>query len=154
MDDISFWERMSKIEKIVGNIFANAGYMVTQPSNHVGQGYDFNAERKGEKYAIEIKAYNELECRARVLLRAADRVLDVAKREGKIPVLAIANVLSKQLQSELLHYEGLVVIDLRNLLYMVKENKSEYLRKFNCNLTRSVVQCYAVSDSSFVSCLT
>ena len=95
---------------------------MTSPSNHKGHGYDIGAERNGIKYAIEIKSLNTLEYRGRVLLKSADRVLEVARNEKRIPVLAITNLLSKQLENELAQYEGLIVIDLHNMLYMVKDN--------------------------------
>lgn len=122
MNDASFWERLFKIEKVVVDIFTSVGYSVTPPSNHKGHGYDIGAERKGIKYAIEIKSLNTLEYRGRVLLRSADRVLEVARKEKRIPVLAITNLLSKQLENELSQYEELIVIDLHNMLYMVKDN--------------------------------
>lgn len=122
MEDTSFWERLSKIEKVVTDIFASVGYAMTPPTNYKGHGYDISAERKGKKYAIEIKSLNTIEYRGRVLLRAADRVLEAARKEEKIPVLVIANILSKQLENELMQYEELLVVDLHNLLYMVKDN--------------------------------
>lgn len=81
---------------------------------------DFIAEYKNNKYLVEVKYFNSSIAPSHIIEKAVDRLnLCVKQYDGKItPVLIINGIATEKLKET----KGLLVIDIANILYLVKDN--------------------------------
>jgi len=105
-------------ENHVAKIFIEAGYSITQNvrlENNAGE-IDIVAEKDEKKFCIEIK-YSQ------IIEGAVDKVCVIAKSCEMVPVLVTAYVIEEKRRERYLRkYPDLILIDIKNLLFAVKDN--------------------------------
>lgn len=105
-------------EECIADIFSEAGFSVNRSAllNGGRHEVDIVAELDGAIYYVEVK-YSP------IVDKAAWRIYETAKRKGVIPTLVTAsNVDAKKRESYQTKYPELILIDIANLLFAVKDN--------------------------------
>lgn len=113
------YETIKVVEELVRRIFRKAGYEIPDTSPCVDCGYDIEAEKNGTKYAIEVKMSRNV-LLSRLVVNSIEKLVAVATKEDRTPILVTLNLLSEPLRRHLEEYENLIVVDIRNLLFMVQ----------------------------------
>ena len=123
----------SRSEQLVHEIFKAWGYAVTTVKEK-NTAFDMIAEKKDKKYVIEVKAARNLLYSGQYAMQAVQKLKNAAEAEGGIPVLVALNQMRESLKAMLHKFDPLEILDIHNLLYMVKDNdklKSELLAFLN-----------------------
>ena len=107
-------------ENIVKEIFNLYDFYVTKVFGIGNFIADFIAEYKNNKYLVEVKYFNSSVAPSHIIDKAVDRLnLCVKQYDEKItPVLIINGIATEKLKET----KGLLVIDIANILYLVKDN--------------------------------
>lgn len=72
---------------------------------------------------IEVKISRDMNIRIDVLLKSVERIYKFADKGKCIPVIVIANLIPVALREKLKEYPELIVLDIQNLLYLVKDEE-------------------------------
>lgn len=105
-------------EECVADIFSQAGFSVNRSMQLDGgrTEVDIAAELDDATYYVEVK-YSP------IVDKAARRIYETAKKKGTTPILVTAsNVDPKKRESYQTQYPELILIDIANLLFAVKDN--------------------------------
>lgn len=83
---------------------------------------DFIAEHKNNKYLAEVKYSNSGFISTNIIDKAVDRLISYTKQDDEkiIPVLIVNGIASEELKNT----KDLLVIDIANILYLVKDNNN------------------------------
>ena len=105
-------------EECVADIFSEAGFSVNRSTQLDGGRHevDIVAELDGATYYVEVK-YSP------IVDKAAGKIYETAKKKGTTPTLVTAsNIDSQKRESYQTQYPELILIDIANLLFAVKDN--------------------------------
>lgn len=104
-------------EQCVVEIFSEAGYLIQKSVKISNTPYtiDFVAEADGSTYYVEVK-YSP------IIDRAIQRIYDVSETKGATPILVTAYELGSKRERYNEQYPNLILIDIANLLFAVKDN--------------------------------
>ena len=111
-------------ENYIAKIFKEAGFSITQnvPVSEIKNSGDIDivAVKDEKEYCVEVK-YRIVE------RHSVERICEIAKEKEMIPVLVTAYILEEKRREyyQNLH-EGLILIDIANLLFAVKEDVELY----------------------------
>lgn len=117
-----------KFEEIIRNIFEYVGYKVISQRDTInGIEADLLIERNGVKYVVEIKYFTSISLNFHILNKVYEKLKPFIDG-GYKPLVVISNSLRKE---RCRSFEGIKeledsIIDIHNLLYMVKNN--DYLK--------------------------
>ena len=83
---------------------------------------DFIAEHKNNKYLAEVKYSNSGFISTNIIDKVVDRLISYTKQDDEkiIPVLIVNGIASEELKNT----KDLLVIDIANILYLVKDNNN------------------------------
>lgn len=109
-----------KFEKYVAKIFEEAGYSVEFGKSLENRICDIIAEKETKKYCIEVKF-------SPIIERAVEQVCIVACDYNMIPVVVSAYVIDNKIKKIYQKkYPQMIVIDIKNLLFAVKDRMKLY----------------------------
>ena len=84
--------------------------------------YIMIAEKEDKKYVIEVKAARNLLYSGQYVMQAVHKLTNATEVEGGIPVLVVLNQMRESMKDMLHIFDHLEILDIHNLLYMVKDN--------------------------------
>lgn len=112
--------REHELIKIITDILVKYGFDISvQRSSE----YDILADISGKEFVIEVKISRDMNIRIDVLLKSVERIYKFADKGKCIPVIVIANLIPVALREKLKEYPELIVLDIQNLLYLVKDEE-------------------------------
>lgn len=145
MSDLINGDKLNfKFEQIIAEIFSSYGFSVS----HTGEIYpnkncDLYVVSPEKKFAVEVKLFRNIKPNSLVVISAAERICRSAEKNKYIPIIVLGNVADDSLRSRLKDYPKLIVLDIRNLLYLVNEDeelKSDLLSVLSFSVDDLVLQ--------------
>lgn len=139
-----------EFEKIVMDIFVNYGIQASIPQQFDNTEYDIEANISNNYFAIEVKIYRDIYANYALTLKAVERIVNISNGENKIPMIVMANLVPQKLEDELKKYGDLVIIDIKNLLYLV-DNNEEYRNRLLSILSFTVDDIFPLKPEKLFS---
>lgn len=109
---------MNKSSDVVRSIFSKSGFEVQDTD--VSE-FNFKAKSIKEEYLIAIRKSKSLRMSTAVLERLARELKESAQNEEEMPVLVVLGKVDKEHRELLTQDDKIVIVDICNLLYMVRE---------------------------------
>ena len=109
------------LENYIEKVFREAGYLVQSENDRDRSKYvDFVVEKELTKYCVEIKF-------SKIIESGVQRICDIAKAYKMIPILiTFQNIKEEKRDYYYKEYPELILIDIKNLLYTVKDDPKLY----------------------------
>lgn len=101
--------RAFEFEKVIAEIFKMYGFDALITNQRY---YDIAASLSDNDFAIEIKITRDINAHNHIIIKAAERITEIALKENRIPVIVTANLISQKLQEKLKEFNGLIVLDI------------------------------------------
>ena len=112
------------LENYVEKVFREAGYLVqsekAENDRDRSKYVDIVVEKELRKYCVEIKF-------SKIIESGVQKICDIAEEYKMIPILiTFQNIKEEKRDYYYKKYPGLILIDIKNLLYTVKDNPKLY----------------------------
>lgn len=109
------------LENYIEKVFREAGYLVQSENDRDRSKYvDIVVEKELTKYCVEIKF-------SKIIESGVQRICDIAKAYKMIPILiTFQNIKEEKRDYYYKEYPELILIDIKNLLYTVKDDPKLY----------------------------
>lgn len=136
----SIVSRYKSLQKCVAEIFENVGYCVDHWPSNEELHFEFELTRDGIRYAFALKESRTIDVSDNGVMAAANDLLKsvIYPLAGRTPILVIVGIVSPEVRKQLAQYhKNLLIVDIRNLLFMVQGNE-ELRNRFVSQLLFSV----------------
>ena len=112
----------SEIEELAVEIFRKSGFIIRKEPMDITNDVDIISADSTNTYYVEIKASTSIKYKYLAQLsKTVDRLVEIANNNGAIPILVVFSMVNEKAKLDYLKkYNELIIIDLANLLFIVK----------------------------------
>ncbi len=115
-----------QFEVLIEELFDSYGCSTKRESLQRDEKYDIYAQKNNIKFYIEVKTVRQMVVGKETISKAIDISQNMELQNNERFVLVVANIVPDKMKKQLREYKNLFVIDISNLLFMVR--KSERLK--------------------------